>query len=73
MTSSGRLGYWKAIGASDSVISWIGYGVPMRFVKQPPYRVFPHHRCDDEGLAKYIRDDFVGNIRTGCFTPAPKG
>ena len=29
-----HLGFWKAIGASNSVISWIGYGVPTRFVRE---------------------------------------
>ena len=35
-----RLGYWRAIGASNSVISWLGYGVPMKFIREPKYRVF---------------------------------
>ena len=27
---------WKAIGAGRSVLSWLCYGVPMRFVSLPP-------------------------------------
>ena len=35
-----KLGFWKAIGADKTVLSWIGYGVDMRFhghaFPQPP-------------------------------------
>jgi hypothetical protein len=34
------LGFWKAIGASRSVLSWIGYGFEFRFVRQPKRLLF---------------------------------
>ena len=43
-----RLGFWKAIGASDSVISWLGYGVPMKFVSPPPFLAFVNHKMEPE-------------------------
>ena len=42
-----KLGYWRAIGASDSVISWLGYGVPMKFIREPRYLVFENHKMDE--------------------------
>ena len=66
-----RLGYWRAIGASDAVISWLGYGVPMLFEKEPPYRVFPNHECDDPVMVAYVAKDMGKNIDTGCFVEAP--
>jgi hypothetical protein len=66
-----RLGYWRAIGASDAVISWLGYGVPMLFAQEPPYRAFPNHTCDEPDMASYVTKDMDKNIETGCFVKAP--
>jgi len=32
-----ELGYWKAIGASKAVVSWLGYGLKMRFATEPSH------------------------------------
>jgi len=39
----GRLGFWKALGTSTTVISWLAYGVPMYFIKEPQHVIFPNH------------------------------
>ena len=68
-----KLGFWKAIGASDAVISWLGYGVPMRFEKEPSYYAFPNHECEEEDMKAYVAKDFGENIASGCFILAPPG
>jgi hypothetical protein len=65
-----KLGYWRAIGASDSVISWLGYGVPMKFVKEPKYLVFKNHKMDAAQEA-YMDTDMAKHRATGCFVQAP--
>jgi hypothetical protein len=30
-----KLGFWKAIGATDEVLSWLAYGIEMRFICEP--------------------------------------
>ena len=67
-----NLGYWKALGASNSVISWLGYGVPMRFQKEPRYLAFQNHRMDPEAAA-YVDRDMEKHKSTGCFVVAPPG
>jgi hypothetical protein len=67
-----KLGYWRAIGASDSVISWLGYGVPVRFVQQPRHRAFKNHKLTEEEAA-YVDKDVKKHVESGCFIPAPPG
>jgi hypothetical protein len=67
-----KLGFWKALGASNSVISWLGYGVPMKFVREPKYKAFPNHRMD-EGAKAYMEKDIEKHLSSGCFIPAPAG
>jgi hypothetical protein len=64
-----RLGYWRAIGASDSVISWLGYGVPMKFIREPRYIAFKNHKMD-EAQATYMDTDMAKHKATGCFVKA---
>ena len=68
-----ELGYWKALGASNSVLSWLGYGIPMRFVKEPKHFAFPNHKHEDHEAATYMANDMAKHIGTGCFILAPKG
>ena len=70
-----ELGYWKALGASNSVISWLGYGVPMRFVKEPKHLAFPNHKRgnNDSEARAYMAKDMTKHIDTGCFVLAPTG
>lgn len=39
----GQLGFWKAIGANSTVLSWLAYGVPLRLVAEPPHYAFCNH------------------------------
>ena len=66
-----RLGFWRAIGASNAVISWLGYGVPMRFVQEPPYFAFPNHTCDEPEMSAYVAKDMKESIAAGYIIRAP--
>ena len=65
-----KLGYWRAIGASNAVISWLGYGVPMRFTEEPKHKAFKNHKMskDEE---EYVQTDINKHLASGCFIPAP--
>ena len=65
-----RLGFGRAIGASNTVISWLGYGVPLNFVKEPRHVVFENHKMDPD-QEKYLDEDMEKQLKTGCFYPAP--
>ena len=67
-----RLGFWRAIGASDSVISWLGYGVPMQFTKEPAHVVFENHRMT-EVEEEYVAKDMAKHVASGCFKVAGAG
>ena len=67
-----QLGYWRAMGAGDAVISWLGYGVPMKFIREPAHKAFPNHKMDAEGEA-YMDKDMAKHTASGCFVPAPAG
>ena len=68
-----ELGYWKAMGANNSVLSWLGYGIPMRFEREPKHLAFPNHRLSDPEATTYMTKDMAKHISTGCFVVAPKG
>ena len=67
-----KLGYWRAIGASDSVISWLGYGVPMPFVQEPKHLVFKNHIMTPP-MADYVSKDLEKHLGSGCFVVAGEG
>jgi hypothetical protein len=56
-----RLGFWKALGANKQVLSWLAYGLPLRFVVEPPHLDFANHdtftdnEWSDEEMEKQIR------------------
>lgn len=66
-----KLGYWRAIGATDSVISWLGYGIPVRFKQEPRHRAFKNHKMDADAEA-YVQADIDKHLASGCFVRAPK-
>jgi hypothetical protein len=68
-----ELGYWKAAGASHSVISWLGYGIPAKFIKEPKFIAFKNHRVKDPEAVTYMAKDMAKHLGTGCFGLAPKG
>ena len=71
-----RIGYWAAIGANKQVISWLVWGLPLRFLKEPPRLDFDNHSSftgnswsapeieRNKSLDRLIRvpDDFPKNI-----------
>ena len=64
-----RLGYWKAIGADKSVLSWLAYGIPMRFKSEPPHKAYPNHRMD-KAQEEHTDEDIAKHVGTGCFVEA---
>ena len=42
-TLRSRLGFWYALGADSTVLSWIAYGIDLRFAKEPEHFGFPNH------------------------------
>jgi hypothetical protein len=67
-----KLGFWRAVGASDSVISYIGYGVPMRFQREPSHLVFENHKMGADE-ASYVDSDMKKRLERNCFRPARPG
>ena len=49
-----KLGWWKAIGADRTVLSWIGYGVESRFVSPLPRVAF-----DNVLIRNPLHEDFI--------------
>ena len=43
-----NLGYWKALGANGTVLSWLAYGLPARVHHEPEHYEFPNHKSYDE-------------------------
>ena len=65
-----KLGYWKAIGANNSVLSWLAYGVPAPFVREPPYYVFPNPvGTQDNGT--FVQKEVNEHLADGRFFVAP--
>ena len=60
------LGLWKAIGADSSVISWIAYGVPMRFQQMPPKATFTAPPLSDKEK-EFVNRDILQGIKAGLF------
>lgn len=67
-----RLGFWKAIGACNSVISWLGYGVPLRFVREPRHVAFQNHPSKPEHEV-FVDGEVKKHTEDGCFVVAGRG
>ena len=65
-----KLGWWKAIGADRTVLSWIGYGVESRFVSPLPRVSFDnvpvrdtlHEAFIEKEQAKMLADGLIREI-----------
>ena len=64
-----RLGYWWAIGADKVILSWIGFGVKIKFEVQPERVCFPNHKSYYEEVA-HIRAEHDLHIQDGSFREA---
>ena len=66
-----RLGYWKAIGASREVLSWIAYGIEMRFEREPMHFEFKNHRSYDE-YEEHVESEHRRHVATGSWREVPR-
>jgi len=64
-----RLGYWWAIGADRVVISWIGYGVELKFERQPTRLYFANHRSYAEH-EEHVEKEHVQHLADGSYEEA---
>jgi hypothetical protein len=63
---SSRLGYWAALGAGRSVLSWVAYGLPLRMVCEPHHWQFPNHPSSFE-FADFVRAEVQEQVDSGRF------
>lgn len=63
-----RLGFWKAIGAPENVLSWLAYGLPLRFYQEPSHFFFENHPSYYEH-ADFVDKELSGSIASGYFIP----
>ena len=61
-----NLGYWRAIGANNSVLSVIGNGAPMPF-HHAPARVALRNHASCEEHAAYVDEQMRDHLRDGTF------
>jgi hypothetical protein len=66
-----KLGFWRALGATDTVVSWIGYGVPMPFAEKLVRRQFPNPPMS-AGDAEFVISDTAAHEIDGTFTVVPE-
>jgi hypothetical protein len=66
----GKLGYWKALGADATVLSWLAYGIPLRFHTEPPKMFFKNHRSyyehyefSSKELSTHLEDGRFSRLR----------
>jgi hypothetical protein len=65
-----RLGFWKAISAQNTYLSWIAYGYQLRFLAEPPQVGFDNH----PGAREYsflIDDDIAKRVPRGQIEEVP--
>ena len=64
-----RLGFWKAIGANDSVLSWLAYGVPAPFIREPGYYTFPNAPSvrSNPTYREFIARDLAAHLQDTSF------
>ena len=60
------LGYWWAIGADATVLSWIGFGVRLRFEREPERIGFPNHRSYHEHK-EHVEAEHRKHVAEGSF------
>ena len=66
-----KLGYWKAIGANREVISWIAYGIEMRFETEPDHIEFKNHLSYHEHL-DHVDSEHERHVATGSWRLVPR-
>ena len=68
------LGFWKAIGASHSILSWIGYGFEFRFIRQPKRFLFVNIRscAASPGAEDFVDKEIATHVEDGVFSETSK-
>jgi hypothetical protein len=61
-----QVGFWKAMGANRSLISWLGYGVPMNFWRDPGKFMFANQASCDEH-EEFIQAEIDQHLADGSF------
>ena len=51
-----QLGYWWALGADATVLYWIGFGVELQFMSEPPTWYFPNHMTYHEHMEHVCKE-----------------
>jgi hypothetical protein len=64
------LGFWKALGANDTVISWLRYGTPPLLYKEPQRYEFIGPAPSPED-AQVLADDFAAHTSDATFRQVP--
>jgi hypothetical protein len=64
------LGFWKALGATNTVISWLGYGIPPLFYKEPACFEFVSPPPSPED-AEVLAADFAAHTSDATFVLVP--
>lgn len=62
-----RIGFWKAIGADKSVLSWIAYGYQIKVALQPQRKLF-RNAPNTEEHKEFIDNEIRTHIGDGSFT-----
>ena len=60
-----NLGFWKAIGADKTVMSWIGYGVDVCFVATPAPVQFGNSRVMSERYENFVDGEIEKHVKDG--------
>jgi hypothetical protein len=61
-----RLGYWKAIGCTKEVLSWLAYGIEMRFEREPYHLEFKNHPSYYEHV-DHVDNEHERHLPTGSW------
>ena len=61
-----KLGYWKAMGADNTVLSWIAYGIRLEFSSEPAHLIFRNHRSYDE-YEEFVEAEHKQHLADGSF------
>jgi hypothetical protein len=65
-----KLGFWKAIGANKSVLSWLAYGVHLPFLHEPKHIYFENHKMTREH-EDFTENEIRKHYKDGSFYEAP--
>ncbi len=69
-----QAGYWKAIGADRTILSWIMCGVELRFAEEPLPLKFPNNlSCKKPEHEAFVRREVKDMVEAGAWREATTG